>query len=490
MAKNQKIDFSKVKLPSIEAVQIELDKRRCKNSLSAFVKAGWHILEPTTPLAWGKVLDVLCGELEQIFFNPGFQPRLMINIPPGAMKSLLVSVFYPAWVWTMEPSHSFTGVAHEQGLAVRDARKMRILVESEWYQARWPLKMAADQNQKLSFENEKRGFRSAVPFSSMTGRRSDTVLLDDLLSAEHANSDAHLVEIERVFKETLPTRVNNDKSAIIVIGQRLCERDVPGIILEHPTKYGYKTVILPMRFEADRADPLDWRTEEGELLFPERFSEQSVDALEELLGAYGTAGQLQQRPSPRDGGLFNRAWFKPLDAMPNDLTLVRGWDLAATTNATSAWTVGALLGVTRDSKIVIVDIVRGRWTPEGVYRVITQSAEADGHHVRQSVPCDPGQAGIAQKNQIAQNLAGYDVRFSSESGDKVTRALPLSAQAEAGNIFMMKGDWNKTFLDEICMFPGSKFKDQVDACSRAYAEILKMTKNKQSGVSCFGPMVL
>lgn len=485
-----KLDLSKVKLPSLEEVMIALDRLKCKDSLAEFVKRAWHLIEPATPLVWGQVLDVMCKELEQIFFDPGFQPRLLMNVPPGTMKSILVSVMFPAWVWTIKPSESFTGAAHEQGLAIRDARKMRIIVESDWYQARWPLKLSIDANAKTLFENEKRGFRQAMPFGSLTGRRSNYVLIDDPLSAEDANSEAAIKEAERIFRETLPTRINNDQSAIIVIMQRLAQSDTSGLILEHKTNYGYKTLILPMRFEADRADPKDWRVVDGELLFPERYSERAVSALEEILGPYGAAGQLQQRPQPRDGGLFNRAWFKTLDAMPNDLTLCRGWDLAATTNQTSAYTVGLLMGLSRDGKIVIVDVVRGRWSPDSVYNVMLQCANSDGNHTRISCPLDPGQAGVAQKNHIAKVLSGYDIRFSPESGEKVIRALPLSAQCEAQNVYLLKGDWNKEFLDEACMFPSSKWKDQVDAASRAYSELLKMTKNGGSLVSAYAPILI
>lgn len=475
------------KLPTKEQLSIELDRRQCVR-LSEFVKKSWHILEPTTKLVWGNVLDIICSDLEDVFRNPGFQPRRLYNVPPGSMKSLLVSVMFPAWVWTIDPTKSFTGAAHEQGLAIRDARKMRILIESEWYQARWPLKMAADQNAKTSFENEKLGFRQAVPFGSLTGRRADFLLIDDPISAENANSEAALNESERIFKETLPTRVNNDQSAIIIIMQRLHERDPSGLILEHPQKYGYKTLIFPMRFEEDRADPQDWRTHEGELLFPERFSEEAVSALEEVLGPYAAAGQLQQSPVPRDGGLFNREWFKPLDAIPNNIRWTRGWDLAATTNATSAYTVGVKLGKTPDGKIVIGHVIRGRWSPEGVYRVVNETAENDGVGVRISIPKDPGQAGVAQQKQFALNLSNFDVRFSPETGDKVTRAMPFSAQAEAGNVYYLKGDWNAAYFDEISMFPNSKFLDQTDATSRAYMELMKL-EQFNSTVSIYGPKV-
>lgn len=492
MAKNQKIDFSKVKLPSIEAVQIELDRRQCKGSFAEFVKRSWHILEPTTPLKWGFAMQAICDHLQAV--SEGKFNRLLINVPPGFSKSLLTSVFWTAWEWGPfgTPEVRIVGTSHSKDLAVRDTTKCRTLIESEWYQDRWPVKLKDDQNAKSNFANSRQGFREAAAFTKMTGKRGDRVILDDPISAYDANSEVELANAEIAFLETLPSRVNNEESAIITIMQRLSERDVSGIILDK--KLPYVHLNLPMRFEEERrcVTPIftDPRMHEGELLFPEFFSEERTSQLETSLGSFAVAGQLQQRPVPRSGGLFQRDWFKPLDAMPNDIVACRGYDLAATVKESSAWTVGAKIGITRDGKIIIMHIVRGRWTPGGVYQVVNQTAEDDGKSVRISLPTDPGAAGISVKAQFAQNLQGYDVRFSPETGDKVTRALPLSAQAEAGNVYFVKGDWNNAFFDEVCVFPNSKFKDITDACSRAYAEVLKMTKNNQSSVSCFGPMVL
>lgn len=485
-------DMKNLNLPSLEDIEVALDRKACATSLSEFVKRSWHVLEPSTKLTWGRILDVVCNELEQIYFNPGFQPRLLINIPPGTMKSMLCSVMFPAWVWTMSPEKSFTGVAHEQQLAIRDARKMRILVESEWYQARWPLKMASDANAKIMFENEKRGFRNAVPFRSMTGRRSDFVIVDDPLSTSDAESAAHREEAKRNFRETLPTRVNNDQSAIIIIMQRLHEEDTSGIILAEPDRFGYRTAIFPMRFESDRADPKDWRTVDGELLFPERFSEDSVAALERMLLTFGTAGQLQQRPSPRGGGVFKREWFddKILQAMPNDVRWVRGYDLAAGTKKQHDFTSSALVGITGDNRIIIADVKNEKLSPNAVRSLIRQTAEHDGQHVRISIPQDPGQAGLAQTEQFRQDLLGYDFKFSTESGDKQTRALPLAAQAEAGAVYYVKADWNAAFFDQLCNFPNAKNDDMVDSVTRAFNECLKMNGKKDKKISYYGGVVL
>jgi predicted phage terminase large subunit-like protein len=458
---------------ALHAIRIERDRRACRTSLAEFVKRAWHIIEPSTKLVWGHVLDVMCHELEQMYFNPGFQPRLLMNVPPGTMKSILTSVMFPAWVWTLNPSKSFTGAAHEQGLAIRDARKMRIIVESEWYQERWPLKLAIDANAKTLFENEYRGFRQAMPFGSLTGRRSDFVIIDDPLSAEHANSPAHLLEADRIFRETLPTRINNDESAIIMIMQRLNERDPSGVILADEEHFGYKVVILPMRFDPERADPRDWRTTDGELLFPERYSEKAVQALERILGAYATAGQLQQRPVPREGGMFKLAWFDGhyVNEIPHGVRWVRWWDLAATKDVNAARTAGVLLGKTLGGRYIVAHVNKFQEESATVRTNIKLQAEADkasGKNVEIFVPLDPGAGGKYQAKDIVAHLDGFNIRYRKEMGDKEERAQPFAAQCEAGNVDLIEGDWNASFVEELCMFPGGKWKDQVDAVSNAH----------------------
>lgn len=492
-SKKPAIDLSKVKLPTYEEVLIELDRRKCEASLAEFVKRGWRVLEPTTELKWGWAMDALCQHLEAV--ADGKITRLAIAVPPGCSKSLITSVFFPCWLWgpKNQQDKRILGASHSKDLAVRDTVKSRTLILSDWFQERWKVDLREDQNVKSNFSNKKQGFRSAGAFTKLTGLRADICILDDGISAYDANSEAELRNAEIAFTETLPTRINNDKSAIIVIQQRLHERDIIGQILQR--NLPYEKLFLPMRYEADTkcqtsigfSDP---REVEGELLFPERFSEEAVTELEKVLGTFGVSSQLQQRPVPRSGGMFQRDWFKPLDAIPNDMVICRGYDLAATTNATSAYTVGAKIGLTRDGRIIIMNIVRGRWTPHGVYDVVQRTAEDDGTSVRISIPTDPGAAGVSVKAQFAKNLAGYDVRFTPETGSKEQRALPLSSQAEAGNVYYLKGDWNAAFFDEITNFPNSTYKDQVDACTRAYGEILNMTKNLGPKVSSFGPIIV
>lgn len=462
-----------IRLPS----EVELDRAIAAQSFAGFVRAAWHVLEPSSELKWGWSLDAICQHLEAV--TKGDIKRLLINVPPGCMKSLLAGVLWPAWEWGPQgrPGLRYLGTAHKQDLGVRDNLKCRRLIQSEWYQARWPMKLTGDQNAKTKFENDHTGFREAMAFTSMTGSRGDRIILDDPLSVDHANSDADLRAAELTFTEALPTRVNNDDSAIVVIMQRLHEKDTSGIILKRDL--GYVHLCLPMRFEAERKcvtsigfeDP---RTYDGELLFPERFPEVTVSSLEKTMGSYAAAGQLQQRPAPREGGMFKRAWFPVVRAIPAGTRFVRGWDLAATEGA-GDWTVGVKIGRQKNGRFLIANVARDRKSAAGVERLLINTASQDGYECTISIPQDPGQAGKAQTSYLVQQLAGYTVKTSTESGDKVTRAGPLAAQAEAGNVDILEGDWNDAFFEEITIFPNGT-KDQTDAASRAFNELVMGSK--------------
>jgi len=325
----------------LSELAIAIQASLLSESLPDFAKAAWPLLEPTAPLKWGWALDAVCEHLEAV--TAGHITHLLMNVPPGCMKSLLTGVIWPAWEWTRPGLRSlrYLGTAHKQDLAVRDNLKCRRLIQSAWYQARWPLKLLGDQNAKTKFENEKTGFREAMAFTGMTGSRGDRVLIDDPLSVDGAASDADREAAKQTFLESLPTRVNNDSSAIVVIMQRLHEEDTSGIILNR--KLGYTHLMLPMRFEPARRCKtsigfVDPRKKEGELLFPERFPEKEVARLERVLGSYATAGQLQQSPVPRGGGMFKIKHLKlwpSTKKFPPMHYVVQSYDTAFTDKTTN-----------------------------------------------------------------------------------------------------------------------------------------------------------
>lgn len=457
---------------------IEIERELCSRSLAAFVRRSWHVLEPGQPYIHGWHVDAICEHLEAI--TNGELTRLLINIPPGTMKSTLTSVFWPAWEWGAKglPSTRIIGASHEQGLAVRDTRKMRNLVTSDWYQRLWPTALTSDQNQKTFYENDQTGFRQACAVASMTGKRGDRVIWDDPHSVEAALSDAHRETALRVFQETLPTRLNNpDRSAIIIVMQRLHENDVSGYILE--SDLGYEHLCLPMEFEPDRhcvtsigfSDP---RKEEGDLLFPGRFSRETVDRDKKVMGSFAVAGQFQQRPAPRSGGFFDWKNLEVVDRAPKLKKIVRYWDKAGTDGG-GAFTAGVKMGVGADGNFYVLDVVRGQWSAAPREKAIKSTASLDGREVQIWIEQEPGSGGKESAEATIKNLAGFNIKSERATGDKAVRAEPYAVQVEAGNIKVVRGEWNQAFIDEHKSFPVGKYKDQIDAAGGAFNKLAAKT---------------
>lgn len=464
---------------------LNIERELCARSLAEFVRASWHVLEPGQPYIHGWHVDAICEHLEAV--TAGEITRLLINIPPGTMKSTLTSVFWPAWEWGPKGlAHTrIIGASHEQGLATRDTLKMRRLVASDWFQERWPTTLMGDQNQKTYYENEHTGFRQACAVASMTGRRGDRVVWDDPHSVEAALSDAHRDTALRVFQETLPTRLNNpDRSAIIVVMQRLHESDVSGHILENDL--GYEHLCLPMEYETwepgEDGKPVpkvkkptaigfvDPRTEEGELLFPERFSREVVDRDKKVMGSAAVAGQFQQRPAPRGGGFFDWSKLQIVDAAPKMRAVIRYWDKAGTQDG-GAYTAGVKIGEGADGWFYVLDVVRGQWGAAERERTIRATADLDGGSVAIWIEQEPGSGGKESAEATIRNLAGYTIKSERPTGDKAARAEPFAVQVEAGNVRILRGAWNKDYIDELKSFPVGKYKDQVDASSGAFNKL-------------------
>lgn len=425
---------------------------------------GWHI-------------DAICDHLEAV--TNGDIDRLLINVPPGTMKSLATNVFWPAWEWGPRnmPGNRYVCASYSQDLTIRDNRRTRTLVKSKWYQALWGNRVQIDpeQDSKIRFDTTRKGFKVATSVGGLgTGERGDRVIIDDPHNIKEGDSETVLKSTLLWFTEVMPTRLNDPRtSPIIIIMQRVNAQDVSGHVIAN--ELGYTHLMLPMEFEPERKCIIevtgfeDPRTEENELLWKERMPRRVVERDKKVLGSYATAGQYQQRPAPRGGGMFKTSWFNIINVKPFGGKAVRAWDLAATDDdANAAWTVGFLMRRTPDLRLVIEDIIRFRGSPHKVEKALYETAENDGHGVYISIPQDPGQAGKAQKASFAKLLMGYNVHFSPETGDKALRAQPFAAQAEAGNVDIIRAEWNGVFFDEAEEFPASKFKDQFDAGSRAF----------------------
>lgn len=453
---------------------------RCRK-FSTFVKEAWHVLEPNNPLKWSWHLDAMCDHLQAIT-EGRITPWLIINVPPGSSKSMIVSVMWQAWEWGPcgLRSNRFLTTSFELENVTRDTRKTRDLIQSEWYRTLWP--EVFDENGKLaragetSFANKDTGTREGVPFASITGKRGDRVVIDDPHSLDGAESEVERTKATRRFVEGGLNRLNDQTtSAIIVVMQRLHESDLTGVLLS--LNIGFIHLCIPMEFEPERRceTPLPWRdprTYDGELMDPVRMPREAVEKLKSV-SDYSWAGQYQQRPAPREGGLFKIDKIEIVDRIPMGGTVVAGWDLAGSKGKKSPYSVRVKMKRWRGI-VYVLDVKRLRTTPNELEEMVEETlAEPD---VYEDLPQDPGQAGKAQKMRFAELLSGKRFSITPETGDKQARATPFASQVEAGTVRLARGPWNQPYKDELSTFPAGTFKDQVDASSRAYSAVLKLDR--------------
>ena len=296
-----------------------IDKEMAEKKLAEFQKQMWPVIDAHEYIH-GWHIDAICDHLEAVY--SGEIQRLNINIPPRHMKSINVCVGFPAWVWIKDPARQFLYSSYAASLSVRDNIKCRRVINSPLYKARWDdkFKLNPDQNTKTRFDNDKGGYRIATSVDgTATGEGGDIIVIDDANNIKEIESDTTRDNVNTWFDEVMQSRFNDPKTgALVNIQQRTHSLDLTGHIQR---KYGaeYISLVLPAKYEVESRRKMtlhtfhgwtDPRKKEGELLWPDRFGEKEIKRLEVALGVYAAAGQLQQRPAPRDGGIVPVADFQ------------------------------------------------------------------------------------------------------------------------------------------------------------------------------------
>lgn len=496
-----------------EATLIAISKRLCEESLSEFIRRAWHVVEPSRAYSHNWHIDLVCEHLEAIsreVILPGddYYNRLLVNIPPGTMKSLTIAVFWPAWEWGPfgRPDLRIVSTSYSEDRARSDNIRMRDLITSEWYQERWGHVFKLEKNGEEFFSNDRKGWRRARPFSKLTGDRGDRVLIDDPHSTEMAESDADRKRTTRIFKESVPTRLNDpEKSAIVVVMQRLHEDDVSGVILDDEGFAGvYDHIMLPMRF-----DPLrkcvtklgleDPRVEDGELLMPDRFPQEVVDRDEAALGPYATAGQMQQEPTPRGGGIIKDQWWQLWESnqYPRFSYIIATLDTAYTSkqeNDPSAMTVwGVFEGNSEDAVTRVTDrygrpmeteftIGDSFLTVPKLMLMYAWTERLELHELVKKVVSTANRFGIdtliieskASGHSVAQEIRrlfkteSFGLRMYDPTGaDKTARLYSVQHLFSEGMVYAPDKAWAEKVIRQVMSFPKGKNDDLVDTVSMA-----------------------
>jgi len=493
---------------SIDEQLRDLDRADCQDNLYTFLQNGWKYIDPA-PFSHGWPIEAVAEHLQAVV--DGDIRRLIINIPPRCAKSSLTSVAFPAFTWaqrhnsyTSGPGVQFLHASYAQSLSLRDSTKCRRLIESPWYQSLWGdrFSLMGDQNTKTRFDNDKGGSRLSTSVgSSLTGEGGNIIVVDDPNAAQEAHSEATIATTIEWWDGALSTRLNNAKTgAFVVIQQRLGEEDLTGHILSKEVGE-WTHLCLPMRFEPERSfiTSIGWedpRKEAGELLWPERFGEREVATLERQMGPWTAAGQLQQRPEPKGGGVIKREWWQlwERDFFPDMDYVIASLDTAYTTkteNDFSALTVwGVFSGgaqnamatrvVGRDDEAI--SVIKRTYSEEHpkvmmlwawqerleLHDLVTKVQESMKKFKVDKLLIENKAAGISVAQEIRRLYGHEDFAVQlvdPKSQDKLSRLYSVQHLFAEGLIFAPDRAWADQVITQTSTFPKGKHDDLVDTVS-------------------------
>lgn len=484
---------------------------KSRASLAEFVRQAWPHVRPGDPLRWGWHIDAICEHLEAV--HRGEIRRLLITICPGSAKSLLVEVFWPAWMWAQDPTRQLVCLASDGELALRDANRQRDLVKTKWYQQAFSdpcgWAFSSSQDAKGYFENTAKGFRFSTGLGGgPTGWRGHGVVMDDLLQAKDVLSAPARNAAIYALNNIIPSRINDPATGFFVmIQQRLCVDDPASWAIEQgnyehlnlPTEFvaarrcvTHHTVKTPANgvpaHEERREFYRDPRTEEGELLFPALFTRAVVDEKKKQPETF--AAQDQQDPMPPGGGMFKKIdwrFWRAADRTeappPRDPTWYQGAarvlparfdEIAISVDATfgskkeTASRVSILVGGKHgadhflldrawdrmdfdETELAILAIIR-KW-PAARARIIEGKANGPG---------------LIQRLRGVHKIGGI-IEGETGAANKETRANEQLPSHRGGNCFLPEdAPYTADFIVEHALFPGPCHlgNDDVDAWSQ------------------------
>jgi len=471
--------------------------------LKDFIREAWHVVEPRTEMVPGKHIDIIAEHLQAV--TDGDIQSLIINVPPGSMKSLITAVFWPAWQWgERDPSTKWLFGSYSDGVSKRDSQRMRRLIRSGWYQTRYgdKFEILRGYDTQKRYDNDQGGYRIAatVGGGGGTGDRADVVVVDDPHKASDVYYDAKRKSALRWWKEEMATRGTDPNVRFVVIMQRLHEDDLTGNLLTEGAE-DYEHLFIPFDFESSRVCETsigykDWRTEEGEQYWPEMWEVKEAKKYQRKLGTLVAAGQLQQRPFPAGGIVFkehNWAFWEPadedfgpvhvsddkgrtVDIVPVKLEMDRityrmqSWDFTFKDTKASSFVCGQTWVQVRKqpANLYLVDQERGQWDfSASKDKTVSFSEKWNPEKVIVEDKAN-GPAIISELKSVVPNLIAR-----SPKGSKYARALACQPAQEAGNLILPHpriAPWVTDYIAELSAFPKSKYDDQVDSTSQAVIE--------------------
>lgn len=441
-----------------------------REDLSLFIEHCWKIVEPRTVYKHNWHIDAMSEHLMALFNNE--IKNLLIMVPPGHMKSLLVAVFFPAWVFMKRPDSKFIFATYAEKLSIRDSIKCRTLIKSAEYRKDFAIDwdLASDQDTKTRYNTTVGGYRIATSVGGTgTGERADYTVFDDPIKASDAHSETIRDSVREWWDKEMSTRgADPQTSHKLGIMQRLHEDDLAG----HCESTGdYEVLKLPAEYDnRKKITSIGWsdpRNTAGELLWPEQYPRTVIESLKKTLGPVDGPAQLQQDPKPAGGGLIKREYWKYYKELPMDLELIVNiWDCAAKPGISNDYSVCATWG-RNSTGYYLLDIFREKL---GAPDLENQAHIQYNKHKPNAILIEDKSNGIPLIQYLQRSTSFPIIPFDPGQKDKVVRAIAAVPTIAAGNCYLPFGaPWLEDFISEHEKFPNAKNDDIVDTTSMMVA---------------------
>lgn len=465
-----------VELDRLLTAEKLLREQKESSDLASFAKLAWPVLEPGTELKWNWHLDLICEYLTLV--RDRLLRRLIINVPPQTMKSRLVNVFYPTWVWSQIPTRRFLSSSYSGDLSEGFNVERAKLVNSAWFAEMFPDKVQLDKNTQGEISNSVGGKMTATSTGgTATGKGAHDVIVDDPLNPKQAASDVELKASNLFFDDTLRTRLSDQATgAFVIIMQRLDIQDLTGHLVDkNPDEW--KVLSIPMEAEHDETwrFPISGRVVHrkcGDLLWTSRFPVSVVESLRRDVPNYH--GQYQQRPSPKGGAIIKEEWCGTFwHVLPERFDeVIQSWDMSfGAKSDTASFVVGQKWGRVGARKLLLDEVRRKMDFVETKQALKSFSARPPFAHAKYVEAKANGPAVIQELKATVDGLIAVEV-----NEDKVARMYAVSSEYQAGNVEFPSpqlAPWVHEHIQEITRFP-MKPNDRGDASSQA----LKMLRHR------------
>ena len=440
-----------------------------REDFATFVARCFPDLNPQAKLAMNWHLEVIAAKLMEV--RQGRIKRLIINLPPRHLKSLMASIAFPAWCLGHDPSAQILCVSYAQDLADKLARDCRSIMMSPWYGRIFPTRLATQRQAVQEFVTTRQGYRLATSTGGvLTGRGADIIVIDDPLKPEEALSQAQRKAANEWFDHTLYSRLNDKRhGAIVIVMQRLHEDDLVGHVLAQEP---WEVLSFPAIAEADEVHrietmwgPRRFRRRQGEALHPEREPLETLDRIRRTLGEYNFAGQYQQAPAPLGGGLVRTEWFKRYresDRPESFDRIVQSWDTANKATELSDFSVCTTWGV-KGKNLFLIGLFRRRLEYPALKREVREQQSL--FNANEVLIEDK-----ASGTQLIQELIDegcHSVTRYEPTCEKIMRLHAQTALIENGFVHIPEtAPWLAEYLHEMTVFPNGKHDDQVDSTAQ------------------------